>query len=457
MNIRKILLLFVCLTSVNMWAQQHFDANWASLDQREVPTWFENAKFGIFVHWGVYSVPAWAPNAKEVYTRYAEWYWHRIKEGTHEGIDFVKFHKQMYGEKTQYQDFAMHFKAELFDADQWAALFKRSGAKYIVLTSKHHEGFTLWPSAQSVNWNSVDIGPHRDICRELTDAVHRQNLKMGFYYSLYEWYHPIYQTDVHRYVAEHMLPQLKDLTIRYQPEIIWTDGEWAHPSSTWRSEEFLQWLYNESSVRQTVVVNDRWGSETRGKHGGFFTTEYDLVHEEKSTDMRFSRPWEECRGIGGSFGYNRGENIEDYSTAKQLIDVLIEKVSRGGNLLLNVGPTADGRIPVIMQERLLQIGKWLEVNGEAIYDTRQWHEKPQSNLPANVFFTVNGNTTYALLTKIGKQSFSVNNIKKPSRVTLLGYKKSIHWKWNGNGITIHIPEIAVDESPCNYAWVVKIQ
>lgn len=437
-------------------AQKTYEANWESLDKRPVPAWYQDAKFGIFVHWGVYSVPAWAPNSEEVYTRYAEWYWHRIQEGTHEGIDFVKFHKEMYGDKAHYQDFASQFKAELFCPEQWADLFQRSGARYVVLTSKHHEGFALWPSTQSVNWNAVDIGPHRDLCGELTEAVRKKGLHMGFYYSLYEWYHPMYKNNVIQYVDEHMLPQLRDLTIRYQPDIIWTDGEWEHTSSVWRAEEFLQWLYNDSPVADRVVVNDRWGKETRGCHGGFYTTEYDLVHDTDSRGQVFTHPWEECRGIGGSFGYNRGENIENYASTRQLIHLLIEKVSRGGNLLLNVGPTADGRIPVIMQERLLQLGNWLSVNGEAIYGSQQWVDMPMKNRFEGVSYTKKDAACYVLLTDLQPRHLTIFGLPRVKNVELLGSGKHVKWKQRADGLSFDVPVLSVTEAPSTDAWVVKI-
>ncbi len=183
----------------------------------------------------------------------------------------------MYGPKHKYPDFAGQFKAELFDPQQWADVFVRSGAKYVVLTSKHHEGFCLWPSEQSWNWNAVDIGPHRDLAGDLTQAVKARGLHMGFYYSLYEWFNPLYKNNLEKYVDDHMIPQMKDLVTRYQPDILWTDGEWDHPSEKWKSTAFLSWLYNESPVKDQVVVNDRWGKETRSVHGGIYTTEYDLV------------------------------------------------------------------------------------------------------------------------------------------------------------------------------------
>ncbi len=199
----------------------------------------------------------------------------------------------------------------------------------------------------------------------------------------------------------HMIPQMKDLVTRYTPDILWTDGEWDKPSRDWKSEEFLAWLYNDSPVKQTVVVNDRWGSETRSKHGGFYTTEYGLVGEKEGIEEENTRPWEECRGIGTSFGYNRTENLDSYSSCEDLIKLLISTVSAGGNLLLDIGPAADGTVPVIMQQRLLEIGKWLGVNGEAIYGTRAFirnKQEEQINPETNktIFFTKRGKDLYIL-------------------------------------------------------------
>lgn len=446
--------LFAML-SLSLFAQKTYEANWKSLDSRPIPEWYQDAKFGIFVHWGLYSVPAWAPNTGDVYSRYAEWYWHRINPSDKDGEAFRKFHLEMYGSKFKYQDFVSGFKAELFNPEQWAEIFKKSGAKYVVLTSKHHEGFTLWPSAQSLNWNSVDVGPHRDICAELTKTVRENNLHMGFYYSLYEWNNPLYKSNVEQYVDEHMIPQLKDLTQRYNPDVIWTDGEWEHPSKTWKSEDFLAWLYNDSPVRENVVVNDRWGEETRSKHGGFYTTEYDLIHESDSKDNKFTHPWEECRGIAGSFGYNRNENLEDYSTAKELIHILIEKVAKGGNLLLNVGPTADGRIPVIMQQRLAEIGSWLNVNGEAIYGTRKWDDAQQTT--SKVLYTCKGNDLYVLISEWNNEPITIKGINNAKNVVLLGFNKNIKYKLKNSKLTITPPVLNITNVPCQYAWVYKIE
>lgn len=455
---RLVIIFCFLLMSKAMLAQPKYQANWTSIDSRPVPTWFEDAKFGIFIHWGVFSVPAWGPTKASVYEKYAEWYWWRLLDPnaeTHK--NFNEFHTATYGKDFKYQDFVKDFKCEMFDPKEWATVFQESGAKYVVLTSKHHEGFTLWPSAQAWNWNAVDVGPHRDLAGDLMTAVRDKGLRMGYYYSLYEWFNPLYKSDVSRYVDDHMIPQLKDLVTRYKPDIVWTDGEWDHPSETWKSTEFLAWLYNESPVRSEVVVNDRWGKETRSKHGGFYTTEYELVHNETSAGKKIDHPWEECRGIGGSFGYNRAENLADYSTSQQLINILIDKVSRGGNLLLNIGPTADGRIPVIMQQRLADMGKWLRINGESIYGTRTWEKAPAINDQTTVFYTRKGNDLFVLCTKFPTEKVMVKGVKKPSRVTMLGFKGNISTSSSGTELRISAPALSPDVNPSEHAWVFKLE
>jgi len=449
-----VFLLSICL---GVKAQEKYEPTWESIDSRPVPQWFVDAKFGIFVHWGLYSVPSWGPtDINEVYEKYAEWYWARINPDGNPVQSFIDFHNKTYGENFKYQDFLRDFNAELFDPDKWAEIFKNSGAKYIVLTSKHCEGFALWPSAQSWNWNSVDVGPHRDLCGDLTRAVKAEGLRMGFYYAFYEWFNPLYKGDVNQYVDTHMIPQMKDLVTRYKPDILWTDAEWFQPAETWKSTQFLSWLFNDSPVKNTIAINDRWGKETRGKHGGYFTTEYGLVHEDKSSGHAFEHPWEECRGIGGSFGYNRNENLEDYSSSEELVHILIEKVARGGNLLLNVGPTDDGRIPVIMQQRLADMGDWLRINGEAIYKTRRWDKAPAINPETSLFFTKKENHLYAILTHWPDEPIKIEGISKVSQVRMLGFDEKIKYFVQGNTLIITPPEITYANIPCNYAWVFEV-
>jgi alpha-L-fucosidase len=280
---------------------------------------------------------------------------------------------------------------------------------------------------------------------------------MGYYYSLLEWYHPLYKKEtINQYVDQHMIPQMKELVSQYSPDIVWTDGEWDYTSDILKSTAFLQWLYNESPVRETVVINDRWGKETRSVHGGYFTTEYDLVHDGSSDKMKFEKPWEECRGMAGSFGYNRNELLEDYSSSEELVHILINKVARGGNLLLNIGPTADGRIPEIMQQRLADIGSWLTVNGEAIYGTRKWNNAPQVTPETTQYFTTKGNDLYLIITKWQDRPVEIKGVSRPSGIEMLGFNGNIKFSYSGGSLKITPPVLTPALVPCNYAWVFKI-
>ena len=426
------------------FSQVAYEPTWESLDARPNPQWFEDAKFGIFIHWGVYSVPAWGP--KE---RYSEWYWHDMQNKNGETW---KFHVETYGEDFHYQDFAPMFKAEMYDPELWADIFKRSGAKYVVLTSKHHEGFSLWPDDNNWNWNARDIGPHRDLLGDLTEAVRAEGLRMGYYYSFYEWFNPIYRSDVHRYVDQYMLPQLKDLVEKYKPDLVWPDGEWDHPDTTWRSTEFLAWLFNESSAPKDVAINDRWGKGARSIHGGFATPEYQ--HRSEGPLMNAGR-FEECQGMGKSFGYNRNETADNYRSTTQLLHLLIDTVSRGGNLLLDIGPTADGRIPEIMQQRLLEMGEWLAINGDAIYGTTSWDDAPEVE---DVRFTTKGDTVYAICLKWPGATLTLPNVVGALGVqaALLGYDGVLETVVDAGTVRVQLPCIPVDRIPCDHAWVFRL-
>lgn len=474
---------FSCgLASAVCAAPRTYEPNWASLDARPMPGWFLDAKFGIFIHWGVYSVPAWGKVGE-----YAEWYWEHIDGTKPEDAVWKDFHAKNYGKDFPYEDFAPRFTAELFDADQWAALFARSGAKYVVPTSKHHEGFALWPSAEASRtwgrpWNAVETGPRRDLLGELAGATRRHGMKFGFYYSLYEWFNPLWLQDRARYVDEHMIPQFKDVVTRYAPSIIFSDGEWELPSREWKSETLLAWLFNESPSRDEVVINDRWGKETRHKHGGYWTTEYAAGLQDGD------HPWEESRGMGFSYGLNRAERIDDYKSAREMILVLADLVSRGGNLLLDIGPAADGTIPPIMEQRLLEIGDWLKVNGEAIYGTRpaarpcQWTDglRPEQKYGEymvkyslleqvgqaprdgqavkQVFYTRKPDALYAITVGWPGEKLTLRDVRLPAgaSVTLLGVDGALDWRATGTDVEITLPALHPDSAPCRHAYTFKL-
>ena len=470
---RSVLLILIIAINIIITNAQEYHATWESLDKRNIPEWFENAKFGIFIHWGVYSVPSWRKLEPGIYASYAEWYYARVMYNENNGGK--EFHNSNYGEAFEYRDFAPLFKAELFDPGEWADIFKNSGAKYVVLTSKHHDGYCLWPtkSPYKKNWNSMEVGPRRDLVGELSSAVKSAGLRMGLYYSIIEWesnstgrtnsgyFLPEkiiekYKIPEQEYVDKHMLVQLRELVKNYKPSLIFADGgEWDQTDDYWKTKEFLAWLYNESPVKDEIVVNDRFCKGMPGNHGDYYSSEY----KDADDGSLGQHPWEESRGIGGSYGFNRAEGIEDYSSSKELIHELVDIVSRGGNLLLNVGPTADGRIPVIMQERLQDIGQWLEVNGEAIYETRRKDVTKPGGSKQEIFFTGKNNTLFCIFTKWNDLiEINLNKGEEVENIKLLGYNKNIKWELtDSNKLRIQIPKLTIEDLPCLYAWSLKIE
>ena len=478
---KKIFCLLLIASCLNVVAQP-YDANWESLNKRKIPDWFHQDKFGIFIHWGVYAVPAFAPVIPNSGDSYAEWYWYRLPE---KNKAFVDFHVKNYGADFQYPQFEPMFRAEMFNPTDWADVFKRSGAKYVVLTSKHHEGYCLWNSAEADRdwnrpWNAVTGTPKRDLLGDLTDAVRSKGLKMGYYYSLYEWFNPLWLTDKKKFVTDHMFPQFKDLVTKYKPSIIFSDGEWSLSDTAWQSEKLLAWLFNESPVAKNVVVNDRWGNNTRQRNTGatYTTSEY-------GSGMDASIVWEESQGIGHSYGYNRNEKLEDYKSGRDLILLLCDIVARGGNLLLDIGPTADGRIPVIMQQRLIEMGDWLNINGAAIYETNayirpyQWSNGIQISkkdasfmagysvskqvLPnkdtasIECFFTRKNKDLYCIVPSY-RVGLLLKNMSLSSGVkaVVLGTSKNIPWKQQGKDVMIDLSALRPGDISDKGVFVIKI-
>ena len=485
---------------------QQYKADWASLDARPVAPWWTDAKFGVYVHWTLASVPGWG--------RHSSFYWPNLIKSrqmesagprqpkndiAEEYVGLWQFHVRNYGKNFTYPDFAPMFRAELFDPDAWAAVFARSQAKYVVLTAKHHDGFCLWPSAQATRswgrpWNAMEIGPKQDLVGKLTDAVRRRGLKMGVYYSFFEWFNPLWLSDRPRFVRDHMQPQIRDLITRYRPDILWADGEWEAPEDLWQSRPFLAWLFNESPAKQ-IVINDRWGQGCRHKHGGFYTTEFtpgmkDGRHawEENRTISRPRAFDAEGRPLWYEWVFDRQLTADNFYSARELVLTLVDMVSRGGNLILNVGPTPDGRLRTIEEERLTQMGDWLRVNGEAIFGTRpwgrscQWSSGPRPVIKYNsewrepydiaaltarpagggaateAFFTTKGKALYAILPRWPSQPLRVKDVRSSAQteVTMLGLKASLKWTAREDGLEIVPPAIPVNELHCEHAYVLKL-
>ncbi|WP_052594061.1 alpha-L-fucosidase [Luteipulveratus mongoliensis] len=446
-----------------------YEPNADSLDTHPVPSWFNDDKFGIFIHWGAYSVPAWGPRGS-----YAEWYWNYMNTA---GTPTNDHHRATFGIGKTYDSFIDDWKAEKYKPADWVKLFNDAGAKYFVLTSKHHEGVALWDTKTSTR-DVVDRGPHRDLAGDLFKAARKDGrLKAGFYYSLYEWNNPNYTgkpvtnpytgqeipyTGVEPtkdYVHTYMQPQLKELVDQYDPDIIWCDGQWDKPASYWDMAPVIADYYNKAKNRpkpKEVAVANRCKTRT----GDLDSPELDFQTPEYTVkDDIDPVKWEASRGIAHSYGYNSNEPESDYLTSDQLIDSLSDIVSKNGNLLLDIGPKADGTIPDLMQSRLRDMGSWLGVNGEAIYGTTYFNhaEDKHSNVP--VRYTVKDGNLYAIaqswpgaqLTLGGDLPFA-----KGTQVKVLGGDgKALPWQRAADG-TVHITAPARGTVKTDNAFVFKI-
>jgi alpha-L-fucosidase len=437
-----------------------YDPTETSLSAHQAPYWFQEAKFGIFIHWGVYSVPAWAPVGKQ----YAEWYWDQMQDPAN---PTYAYHRDTYGEDFAYDDFIPRFTAERYDPRSWVELFRDAGAQYHVLTSKHHEGFALWDTQVS-DRNAVKRGPKRDLVRELFDASRRYapELHRGLYFSMPEWFNPDNPWMGHAprnpytlqpvpytgytagkdYVHDYQARQLLELIHGYDPEIIWCDIGGANDSLHVLAEYF-----NHAKNRARpidVTVNNRSGIAFHD----FTTPEYTTY------DNTVVAKWESSRGLDPfSYGYNRATPDSAYMTAEEVVHSLVDIVSKNGNFLLDIGPRADGTIPEIMQSRLRETGLWLKTNGEAIYDTTYWSRMAQ--LGDDLRFTVRPDEAFYIhcLAAPGPK-LTVEApvpIRPGDKVTMLGHDRPLTWKVTGGALVIDVPAAA--RKAGSHAWVFKVE
>lgn len=456
LNSFALLTLFILTLVFSFSDGIRYEPTWKSLDSRPLPGWYDEAKVGIFIHFGVYAVPGFR----------SEWFWcyWQCPDRIHPTV--VNFMKKNYRPGFTYQDFAADFKLEFFNATEWVNLFERSGAGYAVLTSKHHEGFTMWPSKHSFSWNSMDVGPKRDVVGEFSAAVRKSSLHLGLYHSLFEWFNPLFKHDVDNLFQTNLYPttkgtaELYELVNAYKPDLIWSDGD-AGPVEYWNSTGFLAWLYNDSPVKDKVVVNDRWGVGTACRHGGFLNCKDRYNPGEKQ-----HRKWENAMTLDKqSWGNRREAAIEDFITPQELMRTMAETVSAGGNLLVDVGPTSAGVIPPIMQERLLQMGEWLGNNGEAIYGSKPWRIIRDSR-NNDTFYTSSKDDKiiYAIFLDWPESETIVLSDPKfrpgTSRVSLLGSGEGdLKYDAPGGqtaGAKVALPPMARVQK-LKYAWVLKIE
>uniref|UniRef100_A0A3P9K524 Alpha-L-fucosidase n=1 Tax=Oryzias latipes TaxID=8090 RepID=A0A3P9K524_ORYLA len=443
-----LLLLLPLLSGVH----SRYQPNWESIDSRPLPGWYDQAKFGIFIHWGVFSVPSFG----------SEWFWYYWQKQKQPA--YVDFMQKNYPPDFKYQDFASSFTAEFFNAKEWTDILASSGAKYIVLTTKHHEGFTLWGSKVSWNWNAVDVGPKRDLVDEIASAVRAQgDMRLGLYHSLFEWFNPLFELDAANlfttnfFPTSKSLPELYELVVKYKPEVLWSDGDGDAPAKYWNSTGFLAWLYNDSPVRDTVVTNDRWGQGSICTHGGYYT-----CSDRYQPGHLLKHKWENCMTIDTkSWGYRRNAALKDYLSTEQLVATLVETVSCGGNLLMNIGPTHDGRIAPIFEERLRQMGQWLKVNGEGIYNTTAWRAQNDSVTP-HLWYTYRPQekTVFAILLQWPDKGSVVLTepvaVAGVTKVELLGFGV-LQWQaMKPSGLLVVLPSLSVSQMPCQWAWTLKL-
>ncbi|MER6980662.1 alpha-L-fucosidase [Streptomyces carpinensis] len=441
-----------------------------SLAAHTAPQWFRDAKFGIFIHWGVYAVPAWGV---DVAYHGAEWYSYAMHISAPDQT--YQHHLQTYGADFDYDRFIPRFRAERYDARAWIELIERAGARYFVLTSKHHDGFQLFPNSAS-DRNSVVMGPRRDLVGELFHAARTSHLKRGIYHSLGEFFNPALQTPpwnpytkapipyvgykpVQNYVDEYLHVMLRTLVEAYDPDLLWADGEHWHADlgagpafkpkdMDWRGDEILAYYYNQATTRphpKEVLVNDRFEASHR---------DYATLEGDKSSYALRADKWEACLTLGRSWGYDTNEDPASIKSSPQIVRLLVDIVSKNGNLLLNIGPKADGTIAPWQSERLLAVGAWLDRNGSAIYDTVPWSRAADGDLRYTVSdrsFNVLGlNWPGALLTVPADLPVDAH-----SQIRLLGAEgHKIPFRRTGSGVDIELP----DRNPNgdDYPFVLRI-
>jgi alpha-L-fucosidase len=446
-----------------------------SLRLHVVPDWFQDAKFGLMVVWGLFSVPAWAPttgNLDEVtaeqgwegfFSRnpYAEWYLNSMR---FEGSPTHHHHRATYGDHFAYDDFVplFHQAVERWNPNTWADCFADAGAKYIIFLTKHHDGFLLWNS-QHPTPGKPDYQVRRDVPAELKAALQARDIRLGLYYSGgldWSFHHPLIKDQASLFdcvpqmqaYADHATAHWRELIARYQPDVLWNDI--AYPRAANLPTLFADY-YN---AFPQGVINDRFAQELPnldpvseeivapppGLHYDFRTPEYSSY----KTIMPFK--WEATRGLGYSFSYNQNEGDTYTLSAETLIDTLVDVVSKNGNLLLSFGPMADGTIPSEQADRLQKMGAWLRVNGEAIYGTRphiQAEGTTCEGLP--VRYTRKGEVLYIIPLGTPEHTLTIDGVQVPDggAVSLLGQSEPLTWAMNGDVLTITLPERSLGYAP----------
>lgn len=460
--------------------QGPFEPTWESLQRFTVPQWYQDAKFGIFIHWGVYAVAAFGN----------EWYPRNMYQ---QGTPEYEHHLATYGPHSRfgYKDLIPRLTAERFDPDQWAGLFRQAGARFVVPVAEHHDGFAMYDCGFS-DWCAAKMGPQRDLIGELAEAVRRQWLIFGLssHRAEHWWffdggmqfdsdvqdprYAELYgpaqarSTQPHEAFLDDWLARTCELVDKYQPQLVWFDWWIEEPAFAPYLRRFAAYYYNRAA---------QWG---RGvainyKHGAF--PEGTAVYDVERGQLGDIRPlfWQTDTSISkNSWGYVQDQ---DYKSATSLIHDLVDIVSKNGALLLNIGPRADGTIPEPEQAILREMGRWLALNGEAIYATRPWRvygegptdvvtgsfadTKRQAFGPRDLRFTTKGDALYAIglgwppKGEVTIQSLATNLKLYPhaiAQVEMLGVQEPLAFSQGARGLLVKLPP----EPPCDHAYVLRI-
>jgi alpha-L-fucosidase len=465
-----------------------YKANFKSLEQYEIPQWYEDAKFGIFIHWGIFSVPA-------INDCWYGYWMYREKEDlpdflkTHPYTATRAFHLKYYGptDKFGYKDLIPLFTAKYFNANDWVTLFKKAGAKYIVPVAEFHDLFPMYDCSLT-DWNAVKMGPKRDVVGEIRQATLANGLKFGVsshrvfhqdesyylhngkndadnpeYWGLY--WKPFKNPKVEDPLfIEETLYRTVELANKYQPDLLWFDAGTSKPQFRDFCQTIAAHFYNQAETwkKPGVVLNYKWNSFPEG------TAVLDL--EASKMDSVHYPFWQTDMSMSETWSYSSDGK---YKTAEQLIHTLIDIVSKNGTLLLNISPLADGRIPMEEQDRLLEMGAWLQVNGEAIYGTRPFKnygegptksnsEMVQQFTSRDIRYTTKGKTLYAIVMdwpgeKVNLTLPVFRQQSNEAKVTLLGYNKPLVYTIEKNKISIEFPVLYPFQRSCKYAYVMKFE
>ena len=480
-----------CATSPKAAQQETFEPTWESLAKvNEAPEWFRDAKYGVYFHWGVYAVPAFG----------SEWYPRNmhIKRNRE-----YKHHVETWGDPTAfgYPDFVPKFRAENFDADAWAKLFKQSGARFAGPVAEHHDGWSMWDS-ELTPWNVADKGPKRDITGELAKAIRKRGMKFvatfhharnnlwekpnrdgklawSGHYEFVKKDFPSLLEDPERAIMYGYMPRekflkmwmgkLQEVINNYEPDLIWFDS-WLDEIPESVRQEFLAYYYNHARANGKEVVVTRKQNDMP-----LDCSVHDI--EKGRSDKLTENFWLTDDTISmGSWCYTDNLRIKPTSV---VLHSLIDIVSKNGALLLNISPMADGTIPENQRKVLLDIGHWLRVNGEAIYETRPWKtfgegategeaghfggvtDPKGGYTPQDIRFTTKGDTLYVISLGWADNALTIRSLKAGSdlypnpigSVKLLGSRAKIRWSRTPDGLHITMPE----KQPCEHAVVFKIK